>query len=243
MDHAATARQPAFRLADHVRACAMSDQIVLLDLRHSRYLALGLRQWEVLNGTRNLMPAGQRHGCHPDPASETERLAAPLLRQRILTRAMTRGQTGASAQPPEASLDVRGVMPFSAIGAGRVWRFAAAACWAAAALRLRSLSFSVDRVAKRAARLHHPQANDPTRLRDAVAAFDTLRPLLFTSRDKCLYDSLTLVSFLAGEGLAAQWVIGVKTRPFAAHSWVQAGTVVLNDLHEHVRSFRPILVV
>jgi hypothetical protein len=35
----------------------------------------------------------------------------------------------------------------------------------------------------------------------------------------------------------------VTTRPFGAHSWVQDGTMVLNDQHEHVRGFRPILVV
>lgn len=242
MNDVVAAWRPAFSLADHVRACEMSDQLVLLDLRRSRYLALGLRQWEILSGPRKPLAAGQRNGHRAATESDIERLAAPLLRQRVLTRATTRGLARDSAQLPEASLDVRGVMPISAVGARRVWRFLAATGWAAAVLRLRSLSFSVGHVARQARRLHRPQADDQ-RLRDAVAAFETLRPLLFTARDKCLFDSLALVSFLASEGLAAQWVVGVKTRPFAAHSWVQVGSVVLNDLHEHVRSFKPILVV
>lgn len=242
MDNGLAARRPFFALADHVRACAMSDQVVLLDLRRSRYLALSLRQWEVLNGARNREAVGQHDARHAGRVSDVERLAAPLLRQRILTRATARRQEDDATRLTESSLDVRGVMPFAAVGVGRTGRFVAAACRAAAALRLRSLSFSVERVARRAGRLHHPQADDQ-RLLDAVAAFEALRPLLFTARDKCLYDSLALVTFLAGEGLAARWVIGVKTRPFAAHSWVQVGTTVLNDLHEHVRSYKPILVV
>lgn len=244
MDNVAAARSPAFGLADHVRACAMTDQVVLLDLRRSKYLGMSLKHWDVL-----LAPSSQDaigHDGGRDSArheDDVERLAAPLLRQRILNRAASSVWTGDSAQPPDVSLDVRSTIPLSAVGAVRVRRFVVAAVWAAAALRLRSMKFSVDRVAKRARRLSPPRAEDRERLRDAVAAFDTLRPLLFTARDKCLYDSLALVSFLASEGIAAQWVIGVKTRPFAAHSWVQVGTVVLNDLHEHVRSFKPILVV
>jgi hypothetical protein len=67
--------------------------------------------------------------------------------------------------------------------------------------------------------------------------------LLFTAHDRCLHDSLTLVRFLATKRLFPRWVIGVRTRPFAAHSWVQSGPTVLNDVHEHARDYRPILVV
>jgi hypothetical protein len=80
-------------------------------------------------------------------------------------------------------------------------------------------------------------------LRSAVAVYERLRPLLFSARNRCLQDSLALVSFLARERLLARWVVGIKTRPFGAHSWVQCGEIVLNDQHDHVRRFRPILVV
>jgi len=67
--------------------------------------------------------------------------------------------------------------------------------------------------------------------------------LLFTSRDHCLFDSLALLNFLALDGLSAHWVIGVKVQPFGAHSWLQQGSTVLNDQHDRVRRFTPILVV
>ena len=40
----------------------------------------------------------------------------------------------------------------------------------------------------------------------AIEAYAKLRPLVFTARDKCLYDSLALVAFLGTEGLSASWV-------------------------------------
>ena len=83
----------------------------------------------------------------------------------------------------------------------------------------------------------------PDSIARAIAAYETLRPFVFTARDKCLQDSLALIGFLASEGLFPHWVIGVKTRPFGAHSWVQLGPTVLNDHHDHVRQFVPILVV
>lgn len=242
MDNVDDVKQPTLRLAGHVRACAMSDQVVLLDLRRSRYLALGLKQWEILSGTTGRPPVG-RPGGREDRQGDIGRLAGSLLRQGILTSLPTHGAQDDAVQTPDSSLDVRGAMPYSAIGANRVWRFMAAATWAAAALRLRSLRSIVDHVARRSSRLDHPEAGPQARLRDAVAAFEALRPLMFTARDKCLYDSVALACFMASEGLKTQWVIGVKTQPFAAHSWVQTGTVVLNDLHENVRSFKPILVV
>lgn len=226
-------------LAEHVRACTMNDQVVLLDLRRSKYFAVSLKQWETLIGARTSQSDGPPHASRTP--SYVERLARPLMQQRILTR--TCSMRVDSAQYPEVSLDVRDTMPFSAISRGRVWRFLAAATWAAAALRFCSLGTIVNHVAGRASRLDHTRAEHQSSLRDVVAAFDTLRPLLFTARDKCLYDSLALVRFLASEKLSAKWVIGVKTQPFAAHSWVQDGAVVLNDLHENVRRFKPILVV
>jgi hypothetical protein len=126
----------------------------------------------------------------------------------------------------------------------RVFRFLTGATFAAASLKLRTLLAITESVAARRDRCARaPRSESPDALRDAVAVFDKLRPLLFASRDKCLFDSLALINFLALEGMFPRWVIGVTTRPFGAHSWVQDGTMVLNDQHEHVRGFRPILVV
>ena len=123
----------------------------------------------------------------------------------------------------------------------RLWRSTfVTAAW----LRRCSLADIADRVVARRAR-HPERAVDigGAATLAAAATYVRLRPFALTSHDRCLNDSLALVHFLAGRGLFAQWVIGVRVHPFGAHSWVQHGGVVLNDLAERVRHYRPILVV
>lgn len=58
-----------------------------------------------------------------------------------------------------------------------------------------------------------------------------------------MLDSLVLIEFLALHDVFPDWVIGVKTLPFTAHSWVQTGRFVLNGNPGYVRGYVPILVV
>lgn len=232
------------RLADHVRACSLNDQVVLLDLRRSRYLAIRPAHWAQLTGGIDPGPDGS-----PCPAflvrdSDT-RLAAPLLRQGLLTGAPARQPRNPSPPlpPPVDALDVQVLPALSAVGARRSLRIAGAVIRAAAALRLRSLEHIASRMARRAAPSDASGTGPDACLHDAVAAFLALRPFLLTARDRCLHDSIALATCLADERIACRWVIGVRSRPFAAHAWVQAGGVVLNDLLENVRRYRPILVV
>jgi hypothetical protein len=122
--------------------------------------------------------------------------------------------------------------------------FLKSAVVAAGALRFRSLASIVHTVHSRKIRsLRSSAARSYTEVLDAVSTFEQLRPLAFSAHDNCLYDSLTLIEYLAHQWIFPNWVIGVRTRPFLAHSWVQMDTVVLNDLHEHVGKFVPIMVI
>jgi hypothetical protein len=56
----------------------------------------------------------------------------------------------------------------------------------------------------------------------------------------CLLDSLSLLWFLSRRGLAAEIVFGVTSEPFAAHCWVQAGDVVLNETLSDANAHTPI---
>jgi len=57
---------------------------------------------------------------------------------------------------------------------------------------------------------------------------------------RCLPRSLALLDFLAGRDCPAQLVFGVRTHPFEAHCWVQAGNIVLNDTVSRLRWYAPI---
>ena len=65
---------------------------------------------------------------------------------------------------------------------------------------------------------------------------------LVSLRDACLPHSLAVAERLIRAGQPAQLVFGVRLGPFAAHCWVQQGSLVVNDRVEIVRTFTPILV-
>jgi hypothetical protein len=72
--------------------------------------------------------------------------------------------------------------------------------------------------------------------------FDRLSPWL-PRAGLCLMRSLQQRLYLQRRGHHAAWVFGVRTWPFEAHCWLQAGSVVLDDRPDHVTGFAPILVV
>lgn len=240
------APDPTLRLADHVRACAFDDVTILLDLQRSRYASISAHHWQILGTVADLDPnanAPARGSTGPSSEPAARQLAEPLLRQGLLTTSpRLHARPHLRLAEPRSTLDPAATGGFP--GIGLTARFLMAAAGSAWWLRWRSLLQIAQRVQDR-----HPRTEAVTgprrreRLAAAVAAFDTLRPLVFTARERCLFDSIALVCFLAREGLATRWVIGVATHPFRAHSWVQDGDTVLNDLHEHVRGFRPILAV
>lgn len=95
--------------------------------------------------------------------------------------------------------------------------------------------------ARRASRTSAPDRLTPT-LVAQVQAFRRILPWA-PFQGVCLYRSFFLLAFLRRRGLDARWVFGVRTWPFEAHCWLQAGDVVLDDTLDHVRPFTPIFAV
>jgi hypothetical protein len=123
-------------------------------------------------------------------------------------------------------------------------RFLLASVITALAMRLRSIEAVVASArVRKAAALRSPRSLDLDEARALVGAFIRLRPLLFGAQDACLFDSLALMRFLSYYGIYPTCVIGVQTRPFGAHCWVQHEAVVFNDAPEYVRRYTPILTV
>lgn len=60
---------------------------------------------------------------------------------------------------------------------------------------------------------------------------------------RCLVDALALDHILLARNLRATLVFGVRTHPFAAHSWLQTPSTVLTGTAAEARNFTPILVV
>ncbi len=235
---------PSPRLAEHVRACRVADQIIFLDLARGKYI--GLAGPRIVALSNALLGEPSDDGTRPaslGPHFDDEWLAR-LRAQHLLSDAPVVAPPPSVPGLPEAvatlDIDDDRVTRGDWRALARLWR---ATFVSAAWLRRRSLADIADRIA--ALRTRRAQRGDPApeTMHAAAARYMRLRPFALTSHDRCLDDSLAMTLFLAGQGLFPRWVIGVKTHPFGAHSWVQSGGVVLNDLPERVRRYRPILVV
>lgn len=233
--------QRAYQLADHVRACRIGEQVILLDLLRNKYLGItGGNRHADLCAAINDWPAASLET--PVQEDEIARAIAPLLRQRMLVPATGAPKSWSVALDPHGSLLPELEREPTAINWWSLLSLLSSCAVTSYWLRRRSLADIVERVSASKGG-QAPTVETGSALRSAVAQYLHLRPLVMTAHDKCLHDSLTLIRFLAARGLFPQWVIGVQANPFAAHSWVQSGHVVLNDLHENVRRFQPILVV
>jgi len=92
------------------------------------------------------------------------------------------------------------------------------------------------------ARLTSSAANATKVLRHIAVSFEQTRRLI-RSHDQCLPRSITLARQCVAAGLPVDLVIGVRLRPFTAHSWVQAGPWLVNDHVDTVRTYTPVLAV
>lgn len=248
--------QLPMRLASHVCASKVDDQIVLLDLRRNRYLSIGAEGASALAHHVEGWPlAGECTDADATPftlpaSCASSALIERLAHQGLLTRERTFSRDATPGEVPRldaatASIDPEQDDTHSSTDLCHVARFLRSAAVAALWLRCRSLESIATTVASRSARIERqtPNARVPEAACRAALAYERLRPFGFTAEEKCLRDSLALTNYLAAESVLARWVIGVKIRPFGAHSWVQSGAIVLNDQPDHVRRYTPILVV
>jgi hypothetical protein len=225
-----------------VHVCVTGNYAVLLDLRRDKYI--GIRR-EHLPALAAAVVGWPTTPCESASMQPAEKLLAQLLSTGVLT---SDPDTGKEANVPaishpqlvaiEADLEYRPRVTLRDVSQVLV-----AAVKARALLKLRSIESVVDRVQRRKERQRANREFDFDAARPHVEAFLYLRPLFFTTKDECLFDSLVLVELLASHHLFPEWLFGVSTNPFKAHSWVQAGDRVLNDLPERVSRFTPILAV
>jgi len=232
-------------LSSHVRACHVDGQVILLDLQRNRYVGVGGRHLSALEEAVRNWPAAPLPSVAVPNAAATEALLQRLLTHGLLTSQPSSHRKDSAVEEATSSLDFESAQTDLIINARRIGRFLRSVAVTSLRLRFRSLDGIQRTLAARRDRNQAALAGGPLQeaLFRVAASYDMLRPFALTARDKCLQDSLALMDFMASERLFPHWVIGVKALPFAAHSWVQSGATILNDQHEHVRRFRPILVV
>lgn len=206
----------SFRLADAVHAVDIVDDIVFLDAAADGYLCLV--------GGRAVITLADGAVEIADEATAQALLAAGLVRRRrTLPDKPTKDLTLVASRP--------GLRELSAL--------TSACLTTASAFRFKLFRrLLADARSGRGAR----SPADLDAVLAASAVFSRMRPWSPIG-GACLMRSHLQLKYLHHLGLDADWVIGVRTWPFMAHCWLQAGEVALDDDVERLVPYTPILVV
>jgi hypothetical protein len=239
------AREAEYWTPHHIRAAVTATGVVLLDLKQNRYRALGE------SNARELAALAANWS---DVSNQTEPLEA-ASRDEAARHAPAFVQAGLlSRDQPDVAfhtrhVDVHGLLTsiglqeqrHASIRLHHVGTFVRACFWAKRALKSRTLYSLACEVSARKAAAN--SSVDVERTIELVCVFRKLRPFAFEAQDRCLFHALALVRFLARYESYPTWVIGVRPKPWGAHSWVQHENLILDGNPEDICSFTPILAV
>lgn len=231
-------------LHQDVYACRTDDGAVFLDLRDEQYSGLPQEQAtllsEVLAGwPTDTLTAGAA------PAEGVLRLRSELLACGLLVDSPAHGKRiEFISNALNDAIPFRGtVVPRPRIAARDITAFVLSVGRAVYEMRFRKLRQTALRVRNRRQQAEATRVAPNRDLDELVRIFRRLTPLAYTAQDACLFDSIALLEFLARYGHYPQWLLGVRSRPFGAHSWIQHEARVLNDQLERVDEYTPIIVV
>ncbi|HLS80132.1 MAG TPA: lasso peptide biosynthesis B2 protein [Steroidobacter sp.] len=236
----------AYSPSSHVHWRRTEDGIVLLDLNRGRYLGLSELDVQAIAPFVPEWRAEYEHGpsANESVAANAACIIDSLVRSGILIE--TDSPISARAAHIPVATEALGfdeAFHAPSYTVKHIAVLALAYMRTQARLRTQPLHAVVRKIRDRKERRTRSDNADPLAMRNLSQIYLYLRPLIFAAKDRCLLDSLVLVEFLSSHDIYPEWVIGVKTQPFGAHSWVQHDALVLNDTPEKISRFRPILWV
>lgn len=214
-----------YPISPHAHAVAVGEDVVFLDLRSGTYLCLpGARTPLALAPDRRSLRLGDRG------------VARTLAAAGLLAETPAAPALGRRPPPGPRRSAVAGNVPPPA------WRDLgeAAACVADVALTYPGRPLVRLLRAARAGPSPPPASPGWAEMLAVVSRVQRWLPYAPVP-GKCLLRSYMLLRRLRRAGLDADWVFGVRTYPFAAHCWLQAGEVALDDEHERLVPFQPIM--
>jgi hypothetical protein len=230
-------------ILDHVHVCTTPDAAVILDLRADQYYGLDRQQSRILSKLVHGWPELESIDNQNDPVNRE--LIEQLVEKKILTKETSLGK---AVKPVRIRIAAERIhewdsSDFPSLTVRHVRQMVLSCATAYTLFRFRSLAEIVERTQERKRINLNKFSRGILEVRELVRVYRALRPFFYSVRDKCLFDSIVLVEFLAAYEIYPTWVIGVTPMPFAAHSWVQIDNYVLNGPPEFVSSFVPILAI
>lgn len=233
-----------YEFSQHIRFCNCDSGVVLLDLKSARYL--GISRSDALNVATFVPSLREKFGRE---TIEPELVAPGKILEELLSLNYITDVN--SPDPPrEAQLPTLTESAFNLatksrpqIGSRHLLQYTQSFVTTVALLRFSTLEGIYKRYKRARQFFPSRSSSSPDIVRDMVNIHFHLSPFFYSAKNRCLFDSLVLYNFLLCNSIPGTWVVGVKTRPFSAHSWVQYEHIVLNDTSDHCRIFNPILAV
>jgi hypothetical protein len=217
---------PISPLRPDVHGVTIGDDAVFLDVAHDRYLCVPQVAGLLVNGPacRVLGVADPRFAADLRSAGLLADEPAPFIAAAEIARPLSSAISETFARPR--------------------WRDGAAAARAMVDLAQGYWRQPLSSLVSWAAEGAGPGGDQPPSapMLEVIASFHRWAPFA-PAPGKCLLRSFMLLRLLRRHGHNARWVFGVRTWPFRAHCWLQAGDVVLDDDVEALVALTPILVV
>jgi hypothetical protein len=237
--------RPSYFFGAHAYCCEFDDGAIILDLRSDTYLGINAQHIPYLRTRISNWPdSGRSSGeAERNDIAASECLIVDLLTRGILTTSFTSRQPSPAAIPTTAltvasSAEARRRIPLT-----HVIQFSMALLTVVLHLRGNRLVALLDWLRRRQSLIQsrHSSRHGSTMAR--LASFFWLRTWCYTAQRRCLFDSLILAVYLTRGMIPCVFAIGVATKPFLAHAWVQIGDSILNGTAEHAQDFEPILSI
>jgi len=231
-----------YLLRNNIFWCDVGDGLIFLDLHSERYFSLPRADCISLSKFVKGWPACSEATL----AAVNSQVAESLVKRGLLTQDLQLGKPMEEVrvkvldaiEPAGRTLEGESRIRFQ-----HAVRFAMSYCMVSARMRVLGFESVILGLKRRNTYLANNRYSDPVNLKSVLNAFQRIRPLFYTARDRCLVDCLVLIEFLQRSGITANLVIGVEVRPFTAHAWVQHEGTVLTDWRANVQDLTPILVV
>lgn len=223
-----------YRLRENLSYCDVDGHMIFLDIAQDRYFRL----------TGALEEAMRHFRTHADVASTLlERLSAA----QILVQASNPEASAATTdiqRPTRSAIEQAATIGNRKLSMTVLFEVMAIVSSTRHQLKTRALQTNLDEAsAYRDRKAGALDIATPTTLEDNLlqANWQFARARRYVPIEPiCLLDSLALLRFLSRRGLSAHIVFGVTPEPFAAHCWVQAGDIVLNETLTDANAHTPI---
>lgn len=241
--------QPPYRLAPYVHACRIRDDIIILDLKNNQYLGMSGEEADTLDGYVAGFPTKKREAAGSDATDSISPVSPPTALTEMETMGLiARMEAHVAGKHKKNLVDIlpRPERPVidgyheygHDIGPISIFNFIYTATKSAIAQR--TLSFERIITGSPWKKKTLPPEPDLKKAEIQVNTYNILRRFAYTAHDTCVYTSISMRAFLAKSHIHPLIVIGVASRPFKAHCWLQYGDLVFNDVPEYVREYTPI---